>query len=60
MKENVLSQVAKNNNVSEEQVRAEIAKALSLAGGLEDGESLDVDAVITLLANKVHQALEKN
>jgi hypothetical protein len=60
MKENVLKTVAQNNNVSEEQVRADVAEALALASGLDKGQSLDVDAVIALLANKVLKALENS
>ncbi len=60
MKENVLKMVAQNNNVSEEQVRADVAEALALASGLDKGQSLDVDAVIALLANKVLKALENS
>lgn len=60
MKNNAIHRVAKNHNVSEKEVRAEITKALLATGGFNKEQAIDVDAVINLLADKIKATLEKN
>ncbi len=58
MEQNVFKTVAMNNDVSEEEVRSEIAEALLFADGLKyDGET-SLDEIVALLAERVINAME--
>ncbi len=58
MEQNVFKAVALNNNVSEEEVRNEIAEALSLAEGFASNEEMSLEEIVAFLAGEVIDAME--
>ena len=58
MNRNIFEQIAKNNNVSEEEVRREIAAALSFANCFGEGEVPDAESAIVRLAEMVKENLK--
>lgn len=58
MEQNVFKTVADNNNVSEEDVRNEIAEALKLAEGVGFDKEMSLEEIVAFLAKEVIKAME--
>lgn len=57
MSENVFKKVAEQNGVDEQEVRAEIGTALSLAEGFEGTKEQSLDEIVAMLARQVIRAM---
>lgn len=57
MNENVFKKVAEQNGVDEQEVRAEIGTALSLAEGFEGTKEQSLDEIVARLAQQVIRAM---
>jgi hypothetical protein len=58
MEQNVFKAVADNNNVSEDEVRNEIAEALNLADGVGFDKEMSLEEIVAFLAGEVIEAME--
>lgn len=58
MEQNVFKAVADNNNVSEDEVREEIAEALNLADGVGFDKEMSLEEIVAFLAGEVIEAME--